>query len=126
MTTVNHWVVWIVLAAALAVGCNKGGPGSGADSPTPDQIGAEMPPASPRAPREMSEAPTNPTVIADTGNVDATLQKLTQELRDFVVRTRRVPKDFDEFATQSQVQFPPAPEGKKYAIQGQAVVLVNR
>jgi hypothetical protein len=37
-----------------------------------------------------------------------------------------VPKDFDEFTSKSQVRFPPAPEGKKYAIQGQAVVLVKQ
>ena len=74
----------------------------------------------------MSAAATNPTVVADTGDVNATLGQLTQALRDYVVRTRTVPKNFEEFAANSSVRFPPPPDGKKYAIQGQAVVLVKR
>jgi hypothetical protein len=54
------------------------------------------------------------------------LRQLTQALRDYVVRTRSVPKDFEEFATNSSVRFPPPPAGKKYAIRQQEVVLVNR
>ena len=123
MSFVSHWVLWILLAAGLAVGCKKQEPAPGA---TPDQPDASMAPPSPRGPGPMSETPTNPVVIADTGDVNATLQKLTQELRDYVVRTRSVPRNFEEFATKSQVRFPPAPDGKKYAIQGQAVVLVKR
>ncbi len=73
----------------------------------------------------MEETPTN-IVIADTGDVNATVQRLTAELRDYVVRTRSVPKTFEEFAAKSQVQFPPAPAGKKYAIEGQMVVLVKQ
>jgi hypothetical protein len=70
--------------------------------------------------------PTNVTVIPDTGDVEAALQKLTLELRDYVVRTRSVPKSFDEFAAKSQVQFPAAPAGKKYVIKDQVVALENR
>jgi hypothetical protein len=65
-------------------------------------------------------------VIADTGDINATLQQLTGALRDYVVRTRSVPKNFDEFAAKSQASFPAPPPGKKYAIEKQAVVLVKR
>ncbi len=58
--------------------------------------------------------------------MSATLNQLSLELRKYVVSTRSVPKDFEEFAAKSRVQIPPAPAGKKYAIQGQAVVLVKR
>jgi hypothetical protein len=37
-----------------------------------------------------------------------------------------VPKNFEEFAAKSHMQVPPAPAGKKFLIQGQAVVLVKR
>ena len=74
----------------------------------------------------MAEAVTNEVVIADTGDVNATLAQLTRELRDYVVRTRSVPKNFDEFAAKSQAKFPAAPAGKKYAIEGQAIVLEKR
>jgi hypothetical protein len=47
-------------------------------------------------------------------------------LRRYVVRTHKVPKTFDEFAANSNVQFPPPPTGKKYAIEGQAVVLTKQ
>jgi len=70
----------------------------------------------------MPEAPTAVT-IPDTGNPDATLEQLTTELRNYVVRTRSVPKNFQEFAAKSNLRFPPPPAGKKYAIKGQAVVL---
>jgi len=70
----------------------------------------------------MPEAPT-PVAISDTGNPDAALEHLTTELRSYVVRTRSVPKNFEEFAAKSNLRFPPPPAGKKYAIKGQAVVL---
>ena len=70
-------------------------------------------------------ASTAPAVVPDTGDINATLHDLSLELRKYVVRTRSIPKTFEEFAAKSQVQMPPAPAGKKYAIQGQAVVLVK-
>ena len=83
-------------------------------------------PASPRGPLPGSAPPAAATSIPDGGDTSATLRQLTQALRDYVVRTRSVPKDFEEFTTNSSVRFPPPPDGKKYAIRGQEVVLVNR
>ena len=71
-------------------------------------------------------APAKAAVIADTGDVDATLGQLSLELRKYVVGTRSVPKNFEEFVAKSHVQVPPPPAGKKYAIKDQAVVLVKR
>ena len=70
-----------------------------------------------------AEAP--PAVVADTGDAAVTLHDLSLELRKYVVRTRSVPKTFEEFAAKSRLQMPAPPVGKKYAIQGQAVVLVK-
>jgi hypothetical protein len=72
----------------------------------------------------MLEGASNEAAIA-AGDVDTVLRQLTLALRRYVVHTRSVPRTFDEFAAKSQVQFPPPPAGKKYAIQRQAVVLVN-
>jgi len=74
----------------------------------------------------MSEAPASGTIIPDSGDTNATLQRLTLALRDHVVRTRSVPKNFDEFAAKSMVRFPPPPAGKQYSIRGQEVVIVKR
>jgi len=73
----------------------------------------------------MPDTASNAVVI-DAADVDTALQQLSRELRTYVVRTRTVPRNFEEFATKSQLQVPPPPAGKKYAIRGQAVVLVKR
>jgi len=73
----------------------------------------------------MAPAPTA-VLIPDSGDVNATLNQLSVELRKYVVGTRSVPKDFEEFAAKSHMQAPPPPAGKKYAIKDQAVVLVKR
>ncbi|MCL4789091.1 MAG: hypothetical protein KJ070_20235 [Verrucomicrobia bacterium] len=110
----------LVCCAVLLVGCNREG-----NAPDPTATPSTAPP-SPRGPLSVTNVPAPTTVIPDSGNTTATLQRLTQALRDHVVGTRSVPKDFEEFAAKSQVSFPPPPEGKKYAIRGQEVVLVNR
>jgi len=72
--------------------------------------------------------PYTPATIAppETSDMSATLQELSRELRKYVVSTRSVPKNFEEFVAKSHVQIPAAPAGQKYKIQGQAVVLVRR
>jgi hypothetical protein len=65
-------------------------------------------------------------VIPANADMEATLQQLSLELRKYVMRTRSVPKTFDEFAASARIQVPPPPVGKKYAIEKQAVVLVKR
>jgi len=66
------------------------------------------------------------TVIIDAADPSVALQQLSQELRNYVVRTRSVPRSFEDWVGKSQVEAPPPPAGQKYAIQGQAVVLVKR
>jgi len=116
--------------AMLAAGCGKHEPAAGDNAATnaaQADASAASPAAtaSPRGPGPMAPPP-KPPVIADSGNMDATLAQLSLELRKFVVRTRSVPKDFEDFVAKSRVQAPPAPAGQKYAIQDQAVVLVKR
>ena len=72
----------------------------------------------------MPYAASNAVVI-DAADPDAALRQMTQELRDYVVHTRTVPRSFDEFVAKSHLQPPPAPAGKKYAIQGREVVLIK-
>ena len=83
-------------------------------------------PASPRGPVRVAEAPAPAQVISESTDVNATLQQLTQALRDYVVSTRSVPKTFEDFAAKSRTSFPQPPPGMKYAIEGQKVVLVKR
>jgi hypothetical protein len=122
-------VLALLLAAALAAGCSKHQPAAGANPATnalqaDASADAAAAPPSPRGPGPMA-APARAAVIPDSGDVNATLGQLSLELRKYVVRTRSVPKNFEEFLAKSHVQAPPAPPGKKYAIQDQAVVLVK-
>src|ERR1035437_2509833 len=110
----------LLLVAALAAGCGKHEPAPGAGTAVPSAA-----PPSPRGPGPMATTPTT-TVISDAGNIDATLSQLTSELRNYVLHTRSVPKNFEEFIAKSGVQAPSPPPGKKYAIQKRAVVLVKR
>ena len=114
------------LAAALAAGCSKHEPAAGAPT-APADPSAVAPGAAPpsRGPGTMAPSPTG-AVISDSGDINATLTKLSLELRKYVIGTRSVPKDFEDFIAKSHVQAPSPPAGKKYAIKDQAVVLVKR
>jgi hypothetical protein len=111
------WV--LLLVGMLAPGCSKHEAASDSNAAT----NAAQPSA--RGPGPMPP-PSKAAVIADTGDVNATLGELSMELRRYVVRTRSVPKNFEEFVAKSHVQAPAPPVGKKYAIKDQAVVLVKR
>ena len=114
----------VLLTVLVIVGCKKHETVvSSRPSPT-DQAAVAPAGPSPHGPGPM--APDSAAaVVPDTGDMNSTLHDLSLELRKYVVRTRTVPKTFEEFAAKSRVQMPPAPAGKKYAIQGQAVVLVK-
>jgi hypothetical protein len=100
----------LLLAVMLAGGCSKEQPAARANP-------GSNAPGTPGAPAAG---------VADSGDISATLSQLSLELRKYVVRTRSVPKNFEEFVAKSQVQVPAPPPGKKYAIQDQEVVLVKR
>lgn len=100
--------VW-VLACGLALASSSCGKKSESSS------------AAPSAP--ATQAVSAATAPAAQPDLDA----ITRQLRRWIVRNQRPPKDFDDFAATANVPIPPPPEGKKYAINSQMhVVLVNR
>src|SRR5690242_16056687 len=110
------WVaLFAAVAMAVAVGCKRHGAQANA-SAAPVAAGSEALP-SPRGTSVPAETPA-PVVVNNDNNSGATLDRLTQELRRYVIRTRSIPKNFEDFAAKSQLQAPPAPAGKKYAIHG--------
>jgi hypothetical protein len=117
----------LLLAAALAAGCKKQAPATSAATVVPpdQETSASAPPPSPAGRAPIPTAPAA-VVVPDNADANATLAQLSLELRKYVLRTRSVPRSFEEFATKSRLQVPPAPAGQKYAIQGQAVVLAKR
>ncbi len=116
----------ILLVSALTSGCKRSEPSSANNTSTPEAATSAVGSAvSPRGPGSVL-TPEPATVVADPADPSATLHQLSLELRKYVLRTRTVPKNFEEFAAKSHLQAPPTPAGQKYAIQGQAVVLVKR
>ncbi len=114
----------LLLGLALTLGCNKEQPAAPAPAAAADEAAA---PPSPRGPGLAPATPPGQAVVVpDTGDINATLERLTAELRKYVVGSRSVPKTFEEFATKARLEFPPAPSGKQDQISGQAVVLVKK
>ena len=118
----------LLLLAVLAAGCKKHDPGASAGGASNAASADPSAPAAVAARSPGAPVPYAPTTIAapESSDMSATLHQLSLELRKYVVSTRSVPKNFEEFVAKSQVQIPPAPAGQKYKIQGQAVVLVKR
>lgn len=116
----------LLLTTAMTAGCGKH------EAPSPPPAVAQDPEAgsSAAAAAALGRAPASSAapaiVVPDDADVNATLVRLSLELRKYVMRPRTVPKTFEEFLTKSQAQVPPPPAGKKYAIENQAVVLVKR
>jgi len=113
-----------LLAAALAAGCDKKEPPPAANPNLVDQ--PSNAPAQNVAPGPLP-TPAKPEVIAaDTANTDATLAQLTRELRRTMIG-RKLSGSFEEFVAIRNLQVPPPPPGKKYAISKQwRVVLVDK
>jgi hypothetical protein len=106
--------VSFLLVVFVLAGCNKAPP------PTAEALASRRPPS----PYDTSAPP--PIVVPDSGDANANLDQLSMALRKYIAGAHRVPKDFDDFLAKSGVQPPPAPAGKKYVLQGQAIALVNQ
>jgi hypothetical protein len=121
-------VFWAsLLVVGLACGCGKQGaqtsPDPAAKAPQPDSETTDA--GAPTHGPGPSVANPPPAVIPDQVDTGATLSRLSLELRKYVMRTRSAPRNFEEFVALSHIQAPSAPSGKKYAIQGGAVVLTK-
>jgi hypothetical protein len=129
MNSVRLIALAVSLLAAATTGCKKDvSPVAATQTNATPSDSAAAPPLTPpvHGPGPMPAAPPGPPVVSDDGGVNAVLTQLSLELRKYVVRTRSIPKTYEEFAAKSNVQAPPPPAGKKYAIENQAIVLVGR
>jgi hypothetical protein len=66
--------------------------------------------------------PATPTVVTADPGAAPDLKQMTHSLRSWIARTHIVPKSFDDFVTQANIQFPPPPAGKKYVLGRRMVV----
>lgn len=113
-----------VLMALVLSGCGKKPtppvePPTATDSaPAPAVTVAQptRPPVASTAPRSQLSLPADATA-------QAAAEQLSIELRRYVLATRTIPKDFNDFVARHPMKFPPAPAGKSYAIEDGKVVL---
>lgn len=126
----SHLILFLFACACLS-GCQRHAATSPVSGETnipalrPATASSEAPP-SPRGPGPMPAPAAGAVVISAQEGESGALEQLSIELRKYVVRTRTVPKTYEEFIAKSNVQAPEPPPGKKYAIQNQAIVLVKR
>jgi len=53
--------------------------------------------------------------------------EMNRDVRRWLLRNRRAPKDFAEYAASATIQIPPPPAGKKYALDKHLhVILVSQ
>jgi hypothetical protein len=107
-----------LFAAVLLAGC-------GEKSPPP----AAAPSPEPAAQVEATSAPATAPVVAASGNAEAdttaTLAMLTQTLRRFSAEKQRVPASLNELISARYLtSLPPAPAGKKFAINPKRVEVI--
>jgi hypothetical protein len=108
-----------ILAVSLTA-CHKQ-PDVFDNTPAPSQTADSSQPLPP----EANAVPVTPQVISDDGDVQATLTRLTRELHR-AMAGRRLSGSWDEFVAVRNLQVPPPPAGKRYAISKQwKVVLVD-
>ena len=123
------YLMFLALSLVLvsAVGCKKPDPTATAKAIAPNNgDGSNSEPQPPtRGPGSIT-ATHAPVVISENADTSAVLGQLSLELRRYVLRSQIKPKNFEEFVNAAEVQAPPPPSGKKYAIQGSTVVLVKR
>jgi hypothetical protein len=115
-------LVFVALLALLLTGCKRHETSTGT-APNEAQTSANA--ASP-APGPPIYAPTEPVVVQENADTNATLDELSSALRAYVSQTRSAPKDFQDFVNRAQVQAPAPPAGKAYAIVRGKVVFVNK
>ncbi len=110
-------IICLALAVLILVsaGCGKA-PKPVAETPAnpPDAGNQAVTAPAPAQSLALSPAAVLPAVTAPNGGPD--LGELNRCLIRWVVRNRRPPANFDDFAATAGVTIPPPPPGKKYFI----------
>ena len=108
----------------LLAGCSK--------AKAPSNVANTPPPAQSTNPEPAAAAPDNPqlppTAVADTTtNGQPDFRGLNRQFISYEVQNRCHFKTIEEYAAAANVQFPPPPAGKKYALDKKGyIALVDR
>ncbi len=98
-----------IIAVSLAcgsIGCKKSRPETPPSTSSTQAVASASQPAAQAAPN---------------------LDEITRQVRRWILKNQRPPKNFEDFAATTSYQIPPPPPGKKYVLNRQMhVVLENR
>ena len=91
-------------------------------APPPGSVSSAAPTAT--APMQGAPGAPAPTVVVSQTGEPINLDR---EVRKWILRNQRPPKDFEDFAATAGIEVPPPPPGKKYVIdKTMHVVLAKR
>ena len=115
--------VLLVFVAVVAAGCSKSSSQPAAAPPVPPPSADSAPVSSTPAPAVM---PANSSPTTSTNSGPTTLQMLNRALIHWMIKNRRHPQNFEDFANSANIQIPDPPAGKKYTLNGRGfIVLVD-
>ena len=103
----------LVVLAFILAGCGHK-PTAATAPPKVSSDQADPPATAPGQPAPAPVAVAAPVPADPDGGAD--MRALNHAYIGWIVANRRRPRDFDDFATSSGIQIPPAPAGKKYII----------
>ena len=116
--------VTVLLAslAALAAGCGKANSPAAPATRSQDSVAA-----TPSAPAPAAQAaPAQPVAATSSNDSQQTLHLLNRALMQWMIKNRRHPQNFEDFANSVNFQIPDPPAGKKYSLDGRGfIVLVD-
>ena len=115
-------LVWMLTTFALVSGCSK----KATSSPPPAAPPVSETPNQPAAVTQATTPTTGAQPAVDT-NGQPDLRALDRTLIRWMVRNKRRPADFQEFASSAGTPIPPPPPGKKYVFSSTMhIELVNQ
>ena len=111
-----------VVLGIVAAGCGKSGDSKSsvaAPPPTPSSDSTATTPAA-------NPQPTQAAAVTKPDDTTGRMQALNRAMVSWMIRNKRRPQTFQEFASTAGFQIPDPPAGKKYAINSRGfIVLVD-
>jgi len=119
LTQAGAFCLALILGAAVfTAGCGKKSEKPSSSAPPPVQTTQDV--SQPAAPSSAVNSQPVPVVLATNAaaatNAAPDLTGMRRALGKWLVRNRRVPANFEDFAATAGVVIPPPPAGKKYVI----------
>ncbi len=114
--TVVVFAVMVLMMAGLSFGCSKS-PKAAAPvpaAPVQDATAQTNPAAAPSAMPSPAPSAASPSLTTANGSPD--LGELNRCLVRWIVKNRRRPANFEDFAATAGVAIPPPPAGQKYIL----------